>query len=91
MPADIDVCFALDLDEVPAPGWRNAIEAGWTAETTLGRYRYVTGHLPNGRPSVEVSGAKLHVRFGYRWRHMCHEILVADRLTDAHETWLPNL
>jgi hypothetical protein len=38
-----------------------------------------------------VSGAKLHVRFGYRWRHMCHEILVADRLTDAHETWLPNL
>jgi hypothetical protein len=28
VPADVDVCLSLDLDEILAPGWRAAIEAG---------------------------------------------------------------
>ena len=91
VPSDIDICFSLDLDELPAPGWRRAIERHWTPRTTLGRYRHVYSHLPNGAPAVVYRGAKLHVRFGYRWRHICHEILVPDRLAQEHETWLPGL
>jgi tetratricopeptide (TPR) repeat protein len=91
VPADIDVCFSLDLDEVPAPGWRAALQRGWTARTTLARYRFVTAHLPDGTPAVEMAGARIHARFGHRWRHMCHEILVPDRLSHPHETWLPDL
>jgi glycosyltransferase involved in cell wall biosynthesis len=67
VPADIDVCFAIDLDEMPGPGWRAALERAWTPETTLGRYRHVASHLPNGAPAVEMSGARIHRRFGYRW------------------------
>jgi LPS sulfotransferase NodH len=91
VPADIDVCIALDLDEELSHGWRDALERGWTPQTTLGRYRYVTAHLPDGQPSVEISGTKIHRRFGYHWRHLCHEVLVADRLTYPLETPLRDL
>jgi tetratricopeptide (TPR) repeat protein len=91
VPADIDVCLAIDLDEMPGPGWREALERAWTAETTRGRYRYITGHLPNGAPAVEMSGAKIHRRFGYRWRYPCHEVVAPDRLPEHKETWLPGV
>jgi glycosyltransferase involved in cell wall biosynthesis len=91
VPADIDVCFIVDLDEIPAPGWRQAIERHWTPRTTIGRYRYVYSHLPNGAPAVVYRAARVHLRFGYRWRHITHEILVADRLPHEQETWLPGL
>jgi glycosyltransferase involved in cell wall biosynthesis len=91
VPADIDVCIALDLDEVLSPGWRAALERSWRPHTTLGRYRYVTSHLADGSAGVEISGAKVHCRFGYRWRHICHEVLVADRLARPCETWLADM
>ncbi len=91
VPADAEICIALDLDETLNSGWRAALEREWTPDTTLGRYRYVTAHLPNGAPAVELSGAKIHRRFGYRWRHPCHEFVVPDRLPAHKETWLPNV
>lgn len=91
VPSDIDVCISLDLDEVLSVGWRAALEHSWTPETTLGRYREVRDHLPDGTPTVVQSGMKIHRRFGYRWRHMVHEILVADRLDRPHETWISGL
>ncbi len=91
VPPDIDVCFCLDLDEVPAPGWRAALQRGWTPGTTLGRHRFVLSRLPNGTPAVEMAAVRIHARFGYRWRHMCHEILVPDRVPHPREAWLPDL
>jgi tetratricopeptide (TPR) repeat protein len=91
VPPDIDICFSLDLDELPAPGWREGIERGWTERTTRGRYRFVNTRLANGAPAVVFQGARIHVRFGYRWRHLCHEILVADRIGTEHDTWLPGV
>lgn len=88
VPPDIDVCVSLDLDEVLSAGWRAALEHSWTPETTLGRYREVRDHLPDGTPTVVQSGMKIHRRFGYRWRHMVHELLVADRLDRTRETWI---
>jgi tetratricopeptide (TPR) repeat protein len=91
VPADIDVCVSLDLDEVLSDGWRAALEAAWTPETTLGRYRHIAAHLADGSPAVEMSGSRIHSRFGYRWRHLIHEQPVADRLKHPRETWLPGL
>lgn len=31
LPKDADVFICLDLDEVLCPGWREALEAAWTA------------------------------------------------------------
>lgn len=91
VPPEIDVCFVVDLDEVLAPGWRQAIERYWTERTTIGRFRYVYSHLSNGAPAVVYRAARIHVRFGYVWRHITHEILVADRLPHEQETWLPGV
>lgn len=91
VPSDIDVCISLDLDEVLSPGWRAALEHAWTPKTTLGRYREVRDHLPDGTPTIVLSGMKIHSRFGYRWRHVVHEVLVADRLDRPHDTWIPDL
>lgn len=67
VPADADVCIALDLDEVLMPGWREEIERVWTAETTRMRYRYDWGH------GKVFQASKIHHRRGYYWRHPCHE------------------
>ncbi len=91
VPPDIDVCVSLDLDEVLSDGWRAALEAAWTPETTLGRYRHIAVHLADGSPAVEMSGSRIHARFGYRWRHLIHEQPVPDRLRQPRETWLPGL
>ena len=90
VPANVDICIAMDLDEVLSPGWRDLLEEAWTPATTAGRYRYVTSHLPGGAPGTEVVGYKIHARFGYRWKHLCHEALVPDRITPV-DTLLPGV
>ena len=79
VPPDIDVCLSLDMDEIPAPGWRQAIEKSWTPGTTRGRYRFIASHHADGSPGVEFLNNRLHQRHGYRWRHVCHEGLYPDR------------
>lgn len=34
IPADVDVCFSMDMDEFVEAGWRPKLEATWTNETT---------------------------------------------------------
>ena len=82
VPADIDVCIALDLDEVLNPGWRAALAQEWQPEHTRGRYFYAWSHKPDGSPAVAFWCDKIHARHGYRWRHPCHEALYPDRLTE---------
>jgi tetratricopeptide (TPR) repeat protein len=91
VPADVDVCIALDFDEELSPGWRDALERDWTSRTTLGPCRRVTTHPQGIPPMVEANVAKIHSRFGYRWTSLCHESLVADRLAQPIETILPRL
>lgn len=76
VPADVDVCIALDLDEVLKPGWREALERQWKiGETTRANYRFV---LDAGKGS-EMVGVRIHARHAYDWRHPCHEALYAKR------------
>lgn len=84
IPQDIDICLSLDVDEIPAPGWRQAIENCWTPETTRGRYRFVASHHADGSPGVEFLNTRIHSRHGYRWRHACHEGLYPDRTTEHY-------
>lgn len=68
VPSDVDVCIALDLDEVLEPGWREEIETVWIKnQTTRLRYGYDWG---NG---VVFHAEKIHARTGYKWHHPCHE------------------
>lgn len=73
LPADIDYCIALDLDEQLQPGWRTAVENSPVEATRL-RYPYTWNWNEDGTPGLQYGGDKIHRRHGYRWRHPVHEI-----------------
>ena len=67
IPADIDVCISLDLDEVLEPGWRKEIERVWKEDTTRLRYKFDWGQ------GICFYYEKIHHRKGYHWHHPVHE------------------
>lgn len=79
LPADIDVCISLDLDEVLQPGWRQEIERVWQEDTTRLRYKFDWG------AGIAFYYEKIHHRNGYHWHHPCHEYPVPDVRTN--EVW----
>ena len=79
IPADVDVCISLDLDEILEDGWREEIEAVWKPETTRLRYKFDWGC------GISFYYEKIHHRFGYHWHHPCHEYPVPDKRTN--EVW----
>lgn len=74
IPDDIDICIALDADEVLQPGWREALEKVGP-NVTRPRYKYVWSWNADGSEGLVYSGDKIHSRFGYRWKHPVHEVL----------------
>lgn len=73
LPADVDICIMLDIDEVLEPGWREEIEARWTlGQTTRLRYKFDYGC------DIVFQSDKVHARDGYHWHHPCHEVLRID-------------
>lgn len=77
LPADIDVCVSLDIDEVLQPGWRAEIERTWVSGTTRLRYGFDWGC------GIVFQYEKIHARVGYRWFGPCHEYPVPDRITEV--------
>jgi hypothetical protein len=88
VPADVDVCIALDLDEVLRPGWREALERQWTVgETTRANYRFILQDVPR----KEMVGIRIHARHAYYWRYPCHEALLAKRDVAERVDFIYNL
>jgi glycosyltransferase involved in cell wall biosynthesis len=75
LPADIDYCIALDMDEVLLPGWRKELEKAHKKGATRPRYQYTWNWKADGTPGLQYGGDKIHTRFGYRWKHPVHEVL----------------
>ena len=76
VPADADVCVCTDLDECFHPGWRKTLEQAWQPGTTRAAYRYTWNFNPDGSEGVVFWIEKIHARYGYRWHHPVHEVLV---------------
>jgi tetratricopeptide (TPR) repeat protein len=85
VPDDIDLCIALDLDEILNPGWRAALDSEWRVGSNRGRYLYAWSHRADGTPLVEFWSDKIHSRHGWRWRHPCHEALYPDRIKSRQQ------
>lgn len=78
LPDDIDMCIALDMDEVLDEGWREALEK--TTGTQIHyKYRYNWQNVDQTIPGLITSQAKVHARHGYRWKYIVHEYIYADR------------
>ena len=75
VPEQADLCVCTDLDEVFCPGWRRALEEGWSPEYAQVRYPYVWSFLPDGRDGVAFWYDKIHIRKGFHWVGAVHEVL----------------
>lgn len=76
LPADIDMCIALDMDEVLVSGWREKLESV-DASCTRPRYKYVWSWNDDGSEGLVYGGDKIHSRSNYRWKHPVHETLTS--------------
>lgn len=83
LPADIDYCIALDMDEVLLPGWRKHLEDAFNSGATRPRYKYVWSWNPDGSEGLVYGGDKIHTRTGYRWKHPVHEVITPDRIQEV--------
>lgn len=88
IPIDFDYCIALDMDEILVEGWRAELEKLDPAVVGRPRYEYTWSWRPDGQPSLQYGGDKIHRRVGFRWKHPVHEILVyTDGQTNTQE-WI---
>lgn len=74
IPEDVDICIALDMDEILVPGWRQALES-IPEGTTRPRYKYVWSWNEDGSEGLVYGGDKIHARHGYQWKHPVHEVI----------------
>lgn len=86
LPDDIDICIALDADEVLVEGWRSALEE-MNPEVTRPRYKYVWSWNQDGSEGLVYNGDKIHARTGYRWKHPVHEVLTP--INFEIQDWVP--
>lgn len=77
LPADIDACVCLDMDEVLHKGWREEVEKAFAdPECDRLRYNYIWSHREDGSPGISYHGDKIHKRTGFRWKNPVHEVAV---------------
>ena len=88
LPHDIDMCIALDMDEVLQPGWRQALE-NLEPGTTRPRYKYVWSWNPDGSEGLVYGGDKIHRRHNFEWKHPVHEVLKSK--TTEIQQWAQGL
>lgn len=86
VPEDIDYCIALDMDEILLPGWREGLEEAYKNGITRPRYQYTWSWKDKEEtsPGLQYGGDKIHTRFGYRWKHPVHEVIMPDRIQEIH-------
>jgi hypothetical protein len=76
IPADVDVCLSMDMDEFLAPGWRPKLEAAWKPEMTALYCRKTARSNPDDSTPLKSFPVKnFHRRWGYRFRRPVHEEL----------------
>lgn len=90
---DVDMAWLLDIDEIPRPGWREAIENAWVAnggDCNGMRYRFIWSHDEQGGDGVVLMADKLHSRWGWQWKGIAHEWPVRED-GQAHWAFVPGL
>jgi glycosyltransferase involved in cell wall biosynthesis len=86
IPADVDICMSMDMDEHMAPGWRQKLEAAWQPGTTRVRHTYHTHY--DGAPSLTYFADKIHARHAYTWKRPVHESVFAtgsEQVATVHD------
>jgi len=83
LPADIDYCVILDMDEILQPGWKDELPEALDLGITRPVHRIITDWEEDGSPKVEFDGNRIHARRGYRWKNPIHEVIVAYNIPET--------
>ena len=83
IPAYIDYCIALDMDEVLVKGWKKDLSKAKEAGVTRPIYNYIYGWDKDGRPDLNFDGIKIHARRGYRWKFPIHEAVSPYKIPEV--------
>jgi tetratricopeptide (TPR) repeat protein len=82
LPDDVDACVSLDLDQTPAPGWRDLLERAWRGEVNQLCYSLIFRTAgESGEHAFQDN--RIHARRGFTWRYPCHEALVTEGAVPA--------
>lgn len=75
VPAEVDVCISVDLDERLRPGWRQVLDTAWQhTDARLLRARLSWQWRPD-LAARTWSVYRIHARSAYRWSGAVHERL----------------
>jgi glycosyltransferase involved in cell wall biosynthesis len=75
VPSDFDMCIQLDMDETLSEGWREKVEAAFTAGNLWPTYKQVTSRNPDGSIRSAFDYFKIHPRKGFIWKYPIHEVV----------------
>jgi glycosyltransferase involved in cell wall biosynthesis len=67
LPADIDYCIQLDMDEILVGNWREELEQAYKDNITHPKYDYYFSK------DIKFDGFKIHPRHNTIWRYPIHE------------------
>jgi glycosyltransferase involved in cell wall biosynthesis len=81
LPADIDVCLSLDLDETVNEDFFEKVKEHWAPGANKGWCDFDTGHT--------WLGARLHARDGIYWKYPIHEVFVPSLDTPLMSCTIP--
>ena len=72
VPADVDICVSLDMDEVPDPDFFDKLREHWQPDTDRAWVMWDTG-------TIWANNNRVHARHGFRWIKPCHEVPVLSK------------
>ena len=78
LPADIDYCISLDMDEVLTDGWRKEIETlhpPVEGASAILRSLLTWNIKEDGTPGLQYGADRVHSRWGVTWKQPAHEIV----------------
>lgn len=99
IPAFVDICISLDMDEVMSSGWKESLCKEYSPEINQYRYNFVwrTEDREHNIPEVSFSGEKIHTRKDWTWKFPVHETLtytgeceIRQKYVDLTITHLPD-
>jgi glycosyltransferase involved in cell wall biosynthesis len=86
LPADIDMCVSMDMDEILVAGWREKLETV-TGENVHVQNTFTFSFNHDGTPGMQFGAVRTHSRHGYTWRYPVHEVVSAYGEGEHPRAW----
>jgi glycosyltransferase involved in cell wall biosynthesis len=90
LPADIDYCISMDMDETLSKGWRKNLEK-MTADRVLYVFNLSYRDEMEKHPEAKMINNRIHKRNGFRWKYLMHEVIVPSRTLAITEEFCEGL